>query len=95
MALSPTETRALVDRLGSQTAAAKEMGVSRSTIQYWLDPSVQQERMRKRYARNLDASRKRLRDQYWNETGVQHARRLLKNRRVQALHRMAKRNEAV
>lgn len=89
--LSPEEARQLVERKGNISAAARAIGVPRSTFQYWLDPEVDRERHRRRYHADPEP-KKQAQRRYWeNLSGTAYNRRLLQMRRVNALRRMVER----
>jgi hypothetical protein len=76
--LRPEQAQDLVDHFGGKAQAARAIGVARGTLRYWLDPEKQCERMRERY---------------WNLSGFEYNRLLLRHRRNKALERMTARNQ--
>ena len=76
--LSSEQARDLVTHFGTQREAARETGVSRTTLQYWLDP----EKQRVAVMRHYEAL-----------TGYQTNLRFLKQRRWKALYRRAQREQ--
>jgi nicotinamidase-related amidase len=90
--ITPDEAKALVERMGSQTEAARHMGVPRTTFRHWLYPEKGREKARKWYQENKEHKREQSKRQYWSHTPLELAERRLKIRRIKALHRMAARN---
>jgi hypothetical protein len=90
--MTPDEANALVERMGSKSAAARHMGVAWSTFDHWTDP----ERGRKRFRRYYEANREKKvqyeRDHYDNLSGFQYNRKMLRKRRWEALKALNERN---
>jgi|SRR5215207_5093366 len=95
--LTPEQARDLVEHFGTQAAAARTIGVSRSTVGSWLYPERHAATYRRYRLRDIEAARereaKRQRDRYWRMTSVERIEKELKNRRIKALQRKAKRHQ--
>lgn len=89
--LTEAEAAALVEKYGSQKAAAEAYGVPRHTFRYWLNRGQEQAQRRRRYRENPEPQRTRARERWENLSGLEYSRRLLQQRRIKALHRMAER----
>jgi hypothetical protein len=94
--LTQAEARAAVEQHGSKRAAAKALGVPRSTFYHWLDPEPGRKRAREWYEsseENREHHRQKARDWYENASGFQLNRRRLQIRRIKALRRIKQRRE--
>jgi hypothetical protein len=67
--MTPDEANALVERLGSNSAAARHAGVPRTTFIGWLHSEEEKEKRRARarakYRENPEKHREKARRQYW------------------------------
>lgn len=91
--LTPEQAADVVDWAGDRSAAARAIGVPRSTFVYWLDPEPNLARFRRNYAADPEAKARRNRTWYEALSGLEYNRRLLYMRRVKALHRRAQREQ--
>ena len=100
----------MVEKAGSQAAAARQLGIPRTTFQAWLDPEANRRRHLRWYYANHEYAKARSRryhhanreqikaqqqDYYYSLDAVQYSRKRLKDRRWHAQRRMEKRNQEV
>ena len=90
--LTPDQARDLVDHFGGVRAAGRGIGVDNTTVLYWLDPERKRAKERDRYHANPEPRLERQRARYEALTGLEYNRLLLRQRRIKALARRAKRS---
>lgn len=91
--LTQEQAADLVEWAGSKNAAAAVAGVPRSTFRYWVNPEPDRARMSRNYVADPEAKCAAMREHYENLTGVEYARKLLRQRRHKALRRKAQREQ--
>ncbi len=93
--LTPEEAQAVVDRVGSKKAAARELGVPWTTFYYWLYPEKNRQKTRewRAFSDNAEKDKQRNREWFENLSGTAYNHRLLENRRRAALRRKRERRQ--
>ena len=90
---TPEQARELVEHFGGQRAAARALGVAKSTLRYWLDPEKDRAAARHYRLNNLEKELARSRRYYDNLSWFDRNRKQLQDRRRKALKRMKERHD--